>query len=78
MQGAYGEQVTWWEDGEKTTKVFTVSNNVLEDDNFITADDLSSIVESKTVDYAFAQAGNVTSLTKSSNALSVLSSFKKK
>ena len=55
------------------------ADNVLEDDNFITANnDLSAIVESKAVDYAFAQAGNVTSLTKSSNALPALSPSKKK
>lgn len=78
MQGAAGERLTWWEDGEKTSKIFTVSNNVLEDDNFITSNDLSSIVEDKAVDYSVMATGDVTSLTKSNNALPVLSPSKKK
>ena len=42
-------------EGGKTKTYGNSASNVLEDDNFITGNDLSAIVESKAVDYAFAK-----------------------
>ena len=52
--GAADKTVTYVEGG-KTKTYGGSASNVFEDDNFITGNDLSSIVESKAVDYAFAK-----------------------
>ena len=81
LQGAAEEQFNWYDnDGEAHHTILGSANsdNVLESDNFITGNDLSAIVEYKAVDYSVAQASSVTDLTKSNNALPVLSPSKKK
>lgn len=78
LQGAVGEQLNYWYDGEAHHTIVGANANVLEDDNFITSNDLSALVENKAVDYSAAQASDITSLTKSNNALPSLSYSKKK
>ena len=70
MQGAAGDQVTWWEDGEKYTKLFTASNVAEEADYELTppSNNLSSIVESKAIDCSFAQTDSSLSFTPKSNS----------
>ena len=62
--GAADKTVSYIEGGKKKTYGNSAAN-VLEDDNFITDNDLSSLVEEKAVDYSFAQ----TTLTQENNQL---------
>ena len=69
LQGAAGGQVTWWEDGEKYTKLFTASNVAEDADYELTPNnDLSSIVQSKAIDYSVVQSDSSLSFTPKSNS----------
>ena len=78
LQGAVGEQINYWYDGEAHHTIVGANANILEDDNFITGSDLSSLVEEKAVDYVAAQASDITALTKNSTALAAVNYSKKK
>ena len=55
LAGASNKTVSYVEGGNKKTYSNSASN-VLEDDNFITDNDLSALVQSKTADYSLVQA----------------------
>ena len=74
LAGAANKIVSYVEGG-KTKTYSSSASNVLEDDNFITTGDLSSIVQSKAVDYSFAKME--TQLT-ASKALQTLTYSSKK
>ena len=78
LQGAAGEQLNYWEDGEAHHTFLSAAayDNVLEDDNFITSDNLSALVEDKAADYSAMQSDNL-ALEKNNQLPSVTYSSKK-
>ena len=56
LAGAANKTVTYIDANGKTKTYGNSASNVLEDDNFITGNDLSSIIESKAANYSVVQS----------------------
>ena len=78
LQGAAGEQISYWYDGEEYHTIFSSGayDNVLEDDNFITSDNLSALVQNNSADYSVMHSDN--SVLIKNNSLSAITYSGKK